>query len=408
MGSGGQGASARGDSRAPHAVLHLLTSRVRGGAEEHALSILLGMREFGFEPHLAAPAQLLALMEPELAAAGVKCRAVEFSSPLDVVAGARLSRLLRQERIEILHCHLFIASLMAAGFARMTRVPAVIETCHGPEVWRMDKGRRGSFWRGSFFIDRQVGRLVDRYIAVSHAAARHLVETKGVPGSKVTVIHNGRDLSRYRPLGAHERASIRGALGLGDGPALLTLARLDAQKGHSFLIDAIAQLAPRFPKLTALLAGDGPLEAALRAQAAQLGISDRIKFLGYRDDAPRLLEAADLVVLPSLYEGLPLVAIEALAVGRPLVATAVDGTPEVVLDGKTGLLVPPADSRALAAAIERLLLDPALAARLGAAGRAYVHENFGLRKQIEETIALYRELTGQPEQIEKNKEGQAA
>lgn len=375
-------------SRSPK-VSHLLTSKVRAGAEEHALSLLVSLRECGFEPYLAAPAELLRAMERELNAADVKRLPLEFSSPLDLAAGARMARWLRRERIDILHCHLFTASLHAAGVARMAGVSAVIETCHGPEAWRMGKRLRGSFW-----IDRQVGRLVDRYIAVSQAAARHLIENKGIPRTKISVIHNGRDLERYHPLGAQERAETRRALGLGGDPALLVLARLDDQKGHRFLIDAIGQLVRRWPRLTALFAGDGPLKDALSAQCAALGLGGRVRFLGYRDDIPRLLAAADVVVLPSLYEGLPLAAIEALAAGRPLVASAVDGTPEVVIDGETGLLVPPADPLALAAAIERILADPPLAARLGEAGRQHVQQNFGLRRQVEETIAVYRELTG--------------
>ena len=180
------------------------------------------------------------------------------------------------------------------------------------------------------------------------------------------------------------------------------MARLDEQKGHRHLIDAIAILASRRPNLVTLLAGEGPLEQSLRAQCAALGLDDRVRFLGYRRDVAELFEAADVVVLPSLYEGLPLVAIEALAAGRPMVATEVDGTPEVVIHERTGLLVPPANPVALAAAIERLLDDPALAARLASDGRKFVHENFAVRRQIEQTAALYSELTGM------GREGEAA
>jgi glycosyltransferase involved in cell wall biosynthesis len=369
------------------AVLHLLTGSVFGGAEEHALSILTAISAYGFEPCLAAPAELIAAMEPGLSEAGVKCLPLEFSSRLDLVAGARLLRFIRRENIALVHCHLFTASLFGAGIARMAGVGAVLETCHGPELWRMGKGLRGRFW-----VDRQVGRLVDKYIAVSHAAARHLIATKGVPKSKVRVIHNGRDLPRFAPTDSRRRAATRAALGLGDQPACLTLARLDDQKGHRHLIDALAILAPRRPNLVTLLAGEGPLEQALRAQCAALGLADRVRFLGHRRDVPELLEAADLVVLPSLYEGLPLVAIEALAARRPMVATEVDGTPEVVIHERTGLLAPPANPPALAAAIERLLDDPALASRLASEGCKFVQENFALQRQIEQTAALYSEL----------------
>ena len=387
----------RSNGRPRRAVLHLLTGKTFGGAEEHALSILTAISEFGFEPCLAAPGALIAAMEPGLSAAGVKCLPLEFSSRLDVMTGARLLRFLRRENIAILHCHLFTASFFGAGVARMAGVGTVLETCHGPEVWRMGKGLRASFW-----VDRQIGRLVDKYIAVSHAAERHLVGNKRVPRNKIRVIHNGRDLDRFAPVNANRRIATRAALGLSDEPAILTIARLDDQKGHRHLIDALAILAPRRPNLITLIAGDGPLEQSLRAQCAALGLADRVRFLGYRRDVAELFEAADVVVLPSLYEGLPLVAIEALAAGRPMVATEVDGTPEVVIHERTGLLVPPANPLALAGAIERLLDDPSLAARLASEGRKFVHENFAVRRQIEQTAALYSELTGM------RREGEAA
>ena len=353
------------------------------------MSILTAMRSHGFEPCLAAPGALIDAMEPVLSAAGVKCLPLEFSSRLDVLTGARLLRFIRRENIAILHCHLFTASFLGAGIARMAGVGSVLETCHGPEVWRMGKGLRASFW-----VDRQVGRLVDKYIAVSHAAERHLVRNKRVPKNKIRVIHNGRDLGRFASASPNRRIATRAALGLANEPALLTMARLDDQKRHRHLIDAIATLAKGRPNLVTLLAGEGPLVGSLRAQCASLGLTDRVRFLGYRRDVPELLEAADVVVLPSLYEGLPLVAIEALAAGRPMVATEVDGTPEVVIHERTGLLVPPANPFALAAAIERLLDNPELASRLASDGRKFVRENFAVQRQIEQTAALYSELIG--------------
>jgi glycosyltransferase involved in cell wall biosynthesis len=371
------------------AVVHLLTGKLRGGVEEHSLSLLARLHEFGFEPWMAAPPALLRAMERDLEAAGVGRLALEFSSPLDLAAGAHLARFVRRRRVALLHTQSFAASLAGAAVARMSGVGAVLETSHGPEVWRM--GRR---WRGSFWIDRQVARLVDLFIAVSHAAARHLIDRKHIPPSKIRVIHNGRDFSSYRPLGPEARARIRAALGVSDGPVLLSVARLDEQKGHRYLLDAVSRLSARWPALVLLLAGEGPLEPILREQAARLGIERRVRFLGYRADIPELLHAADVVVLASLYEGLPLVAIETLAAERPLVATAVDGTPEVVIDAETGLLTAPGDAAALAAALERMLDDPAMGVRLASAGREFVRENFALERQIEQTIAVYRELTG--------------
>ena len=380
----------RSDDRTRRRVLHLLTGRTFGGAEEHALSILTAIREYGFEPCLAAPAALIAAMEPRLSAAGVKCLPLEFSSRLDVLTGARLMRFLRRENIAILHCHLFTASLFGAGVARMAGVGSVLETCHGPEVWRMGKGLRASFW-----VDRQVGRMVDKYIAVSHAAERHLVGNKRVPKNKIRVIHNGRDLDRFAPANANRRIATRAAL----GTRRRTGDPHDGAAGRSERASASdrcardCRAAAARPRHASGRRGSAR-EIACARNARRWGLAERVRFLGYRRDVPELFEAADIVVLPSLYEGLPLVAIEALAAGRPMVATEVDGTPEVVIHEQTGLLVPPANPVALAAAIERLLDEPELAARLASDGRKFVHENFAVQRQIEQTAALYSELTG--------------
>jgi glycosyltransferase involved in cell wall biosynthesis len=381
--------SSPGNGANPPAVLHLLTGKFRGGIEEHSLSILARIGEFGFAPCIAAPPSILNSMGSEFEAAGVERFPLEFSSALDLAAGARLARFVHRRRIAILHTHSFAASMLGAGLARMAGAGAVLETCHGPEVWRMGKRIRGSFW-----IDRQVARLVDLFIAVSDAGARHLVERKGIPRQRIRVIHNGRDLNRYRPLGADSRERIRARLGIGGEPAILVVGRLDAQKGHRHLLEAAARLRAAWPELAVLLAGEGPLAGSLREDSMRLGLGAQVRFLGHRPDVPELLQAADVVVLPSLYEGLPLVAVEALAAGRPLVATRVDGTPEVVTDGETGLLVEPADASALAGAISRVLAAPAFGAQLGAAGRKFVAEHFTLERQIADTVGVYRELAG--------------
>jgi glycosyltransferase involved in cell wall biosynthesis len=176
---------------------------------------------------------------------------------------------------------------------------------------------------------------------------------------------------------------------------MLVLGRLEQQKGHVFLIEAFKGLAARRPKLIALFAGSGALECELKIRCEAAGLTDRIVFLGYRDDTEQLLAAADLVVLPSLFEGLPLVAVETLAMARPMVATDVEGTREIVADGETGLLVRAADPAALAFGIERLLANPALGARLGRRGRAVVEQNFDIRQQIAKTVEVYQRLLDQ-------------
>jgi glycosyltransferase involved in cell wall biosynthesis len=233
-----------------------------------------------------------------------------------------------------------------------------------------------------------VGRFVDRYIAVSEANGRYLVNEKRLPARKVKVIQNGANLDRFHP--SNPPPGLKESLGFAlDDPVLLVAARLDAQKGHRVLLDAIPLIQAEFPRVRLVCVGQGSLQEELERHVAKLGISEAVRFAGYYSDILPWLALADICVLPSFYEGLPLVAIETLAAGKAMVATAVDGTPEVIVDGRTGLTVPPGDVKALAAAIIRLLRDPALRGRLASAGREWVLSRFTQERQIRETEEFY-------------------
>ena len=382
---------ANGRPAADPRILHFLSFPFRGGVEEHALSVLIALRNYGFAPFVAAPAPLLKIMEPEWAEFGVRSVAIEMSSPLDWRGAAMLAAMLKRERIDLVHCHMASATLCALPAARISGA-MIIETCHGREFWREGKRVKGSFW-----VDRQASRFVDKYIAVSHAAAGHLNQVKGIPVDKIVVIHNGRDLTRLMPPTPEQTAEARAELGLHNQPTVLLLGRLAKEKGHALLIEALKMLDSRWPSLIAIFAGIGPLEAQIRALCDAAGMTDRVRFLGYRQDLQRVLAVADLVVLPSMSEGLPLAAVEALAAARPIVATEVGGTPEVVQNDQTGLLVPPGNPAALAEAMDRVLSDPGLALRLGTSGRTFVERHFDVRTQVERTVALYRDLTMRPD-----------
>jgi glycosyltransferase involved in cell wall biosynthesis len=170
------------------------------------------------------------------------------------------------------------------------------------------------------------------------------------------------------------------------------LGRLSEEKGHSSLLEALKVLRCRNVLPIAMFAGVGPLEAELRARCEVGGLNGQVRFLGYRADLKTVLAASDLVVLPSISEGLPLAAIEALAAGRPIVATNIGGIPEVVVDERTGLLVPPQQPALLAQAIHRILTDPNLAGRLGREGRLFAERHFDVRVQIERTMNFYSEI----------------
>src|ERR671923_921037 len=316
-------------------ILFALTQPVRGGVEEVVLALARRLDPREFRLALAAPAPLLEAFAPDLAGVAIETEAVEFESWRRRDQIARLSAFIARVRPDIVNAHLFRSTAVAAPLARWHGA-RVVETYHGREGWRQ------GLVRGSFLPDRLVARAVDRVIAVSEAARTFLVRRKGYPARKITVIPNGRDLSVFRPGVARDAA--RKELGLDRTvPLVGVIGRLEMQKGHRYLLDAWPSVVAEFPDVRLLLVGEGTLRGALEARARALGVADSLIFAGLRADVPRMLDAMDIVVLPSLYEGMPLTAIEGSAMARPVVATAVDGTPEVIRDGRTGRLVPPAD-----------------------------------------------------------------
>jgi glycosyltransferase involved in cell wall biosynthesis len=228
--------------------------------------------------------------------------------------------------------------------------------------------------------------LVDQYLAVCEAVAHQLQRSFQVPARKIRVVHNSIPVNES-PHPSVEVQRLRRTLAEGRH-LVLTVARLDRQKGHTYLLKAIAQI----PQAVFLFVGDGPERKKLQDQARHLGVDQRVVFLGFRQDVPSLLAGCDLFVLPSLYEGLPLSILEAMAAGKPVIATDVGGNAEAVLQGETGYLVPPGDPPAIASAIQRLLSDPALAVKFGQAGQARVRERFSVTSMVRCVEDTYEEL----------------
>jgi glycosyltransferase involved in cell wall biosynthesis len=241
---------------------------------------------------------------------------------------------------------------------------------------------------------RRIGytsRRVHAIVAVCDSIKRGLVAA-GVPGDKIEVVYSGTDLERFHP--AVDGAPIRRELGVATGDLVVTQVGVRSWRGWRDLLDAMTGLAPRRPDLRLLFVGAPPPRVAEIADEARTrGLGDRVLVLGHRDDVPAILAASDVVVDAS-YAGLGITGSirEALACERPVVATAVEGMPELVVDGETGLLVAPRAPAALAAAIERLLDDPTAAQAMARAGRKRVEAHFSLRAKLDATEALYRRL----------------
>jgi glycosyltransferase involved in cell wall biosynthesis len=240
--------------------------------------------------------------------------------------------------------------------------------------------------------DRALRRLAHGAIAVSGSTREFLVRQRFVPEDRVRLIWNGAPLDEFAPVPRERALRVRRELGIGDDTPLFgTIGRLNAQKGHRFLIDAAARVLARRPEARVLLAGDGDLMEELRAQAARLSLGDRIVFTGHRTDVPDLLGALDVFCLSSLYEGTPLALFEAMAAGKAIVSSAVDGCREVLVDGATALLVPPSEPEPLAAAIEHLLGDPGLRRDLASAALA-ASRRYDVRACVDQMQAFYDDL----------------
>jgi glycosyltransferase involved in cell wall biosynthesis len=260
----------------------------------------------------------------------------------------------------------------------LARVPAVIATVQLVPQFEPS--------RSSLLQLRALAAGVDRYIAVSRDVARQLVERFHWPGRKITVVYNA---ARLEPSTARSIDALRGELGAVDGePIVFTCARLDPQKGHRVLLDAAAEL----PGVRFALAGSGPEEVTLEAHAERVGVRDRVRFLGHRDDIPELLAACDVFALPSLYEGSSLAVLEAMGAGRAVVSSAIGGTDELIEHGDSGVLVPPGDARALASALRRLLGDDGTRARLGARARQRAQDDFSVTTTSRAVTRIYEEV----------------
>ncbi len=227
---------------------------------------------------------------------------------------------------------------------------------------------------------------------MSQAGLERYIRVGAVPREKIRYIPNGVDTERFRPDSA-VRARLREELGLRDAFVWLAVGRFEKPKDYPTMLQAFAQVLEGQREAVLLVAGDGPLRPAMEELAHELGIAERVRFLGIRRDVPELMNTADAYLMSSSWEGMPMVLLEASATGLPIVATHVGGNPEIVLDGKTGFLVPSKNPKALAQAMLRLMSIPERERqKMGEAARRHIEANFSLDRVVEQWEILYREL----------------
>ena len=362
-------------------ILILSTSMGMGGADQQILILARSMRARGHTVRIVALTPL-GPMGLEAQREGIPTESLELRrNPADLLRIARLVRLVREWRPDILHTHMVHANLLGRALRPLAPVGALVSTIHSIS----DGGRL----RMAGY--RLTNGLVDRVTIISRLAAERYVKIGAVPAARLEVIPNTVDLERFRP-SSEARAAIRSELGVGEEFVWLAVGRFQPAKDYPTMIAAFAQLV-RASRSGLILVGQGPLRGAVETLLNAEGIKDRVRFLGVRRDVPDLMCGADGYVLSSAWEGMPVVLLEAAAAGLPVVATRVGGVAEVVEDGVTGLLVPSGDPVTLAEAMRKIeAMSPERRVAMGAGGRALVQERYGTARVMAMWERLYSSL----------------
>jgi len=386
-------------------ALRVETNRVRllkfvtmfgiGGTERQVVNLGLGLDPSRFELHLACFRREGHFL-PEIQARRIPLEPFDINclyNPRALREQLRFCGQARREGIDIVHTYGFYPNVFAIPAAKLARVPAVIASIRDIGVYLTPRQRR---------VQRTVCRLADCVLVNAEAVKEWLI-TEGYRPSKIAVIRNGIDLSRFTrrlPTGG-----LRRELGIPpEAPVVTLVSRLSRQKGVEHLLEAAVTVAKRVSGVHFVIVGNGfaikdgtvvedvAYRGQLESYAHQLGLGNRVRFTGVRLDVPEMLTEATVSVLPSLSEGLSNAVIESMAAGLPVVATRVGGNSEAVEEGVTGLLVPPGEPGALARAMCQLLENSELSASFGRAGRRRAFERFSLDRMVQETEQLYVDL----------------
>jgi glycosyltransferase involved in cell wall biosynthesis len=365
-------------------IAHLVGGGELAGGQAVAFELALAAREAGHEALFVSPTrgELLDRAEAE----GFAAELVDVRRTTRLRGAADLARLLRRLEVDVLHTHVHVAANVLGRLAARAGRARVISHLHIENHFRPSRIARAPL----VGLDNGTARLCARLVAVSDAT-RRAFERQGFPARLLETVHNGIDPAALR---ASAPAGMRAELGIpADAVVLAHVGRLAPVKGQRELIEALRSFGRG--EVHAVFFGrdlerGGEYASELQRLASRLDAH----FAGFRPDASSALREVDALVLPSWIEGLPLVVLEAMAHGKPVVATAVGGTPEAVVDGETGLLVPPHDIPALEAALGRVVTDAELRRRLGDAGRERVETHFQASAMNRRILEIYDEITG--------------
>jgi glycosyltransferase involved in cell wall biosynthesis len=352
-------------------IIHIITSLNFGGAEIMMLDLARGFSSEFFEIKVATVVRGGSL-EEDFKETGIEVRVFEKKGKVGLGVIWKLWRFLRHEKPDIVHTHLFGGDTWGRIAAILARVSVIISTEHNTNL---DEG----------WVKRKVKKFLSLFtkkiVAVSEAVKKYSVSRDKIKEKKIIVIPNGINLDKFSGVPEKE---------FGDPPVIGVVGRLEEQKGHKYLFEAL-NLIKTIPWILWVV-GDGSKKNELERLAKDLNLRERIIFLGARRNIPEILSGIDISSFPSLWEGLGLAVLEAAAAGKPIVASRVGGIPEIISDGETGILVEPKNVKSLADGLERVLLGKIDAREMGARAKKMVQEKFGVEKMVEAYDKLYKEL----------------
>ncbi len=318
---------------------------------------------------------------------GIMTTVISKKMPLDPSLIWRLSAYLKKNMIDLMHTHTLNGNFYGRFAAALAGIPTVT-TMHG-YMDELSAKNLNSRARLFYRVDRLMWPMSSKFIAVTPGIGKRLMQ-QGMAAGKVEVIANAIDLPRR---GHTAEPDIRRDLGIRPSSTVVTIVgRLVPVKNHDLFIRAAKDVLEKAPDTQFLIAGDGPLAEKLKGLSDGLGIGENVIFAGWRNDMGNIYAATDILVLCSSSEGLPFAILEAMAHGKAVIATDIKEIGEVVINGDTGLLVPPGDVGALAGAIAKLVKDPLLRKRLGSGGRALVEKNFSVKTMVNRVLGIYRGL----------------